>query len=250
MHAGTAVGRLHPSASNTTAIQRRVLRSAVTPATATASIPDRTRSARTPRGAPPRWRYERRLRRGDSPAPPDCEAVSSEAYAARHGPAPWPSLTGWRLVSARPESGLPTKPPQPTMQTRSIEVTPRAPRSASAHTEGRAARRGIGKPTRHPRWHGSAPVTGTGDRRFNAPAVLARIHCSYRNSLICEVPLGSRRREHPLTALEELAGGLRGHAPGDLDDRGARPHRAVDAGGDRGRRVHGVGAELTPAVLV
>ena len=25
-------------------------------------------------------------------------------------------------------------------------------------------------------------------------------------SLICEVPLGSRRREHPLTALEELAG--------------------------------------------
>ena len=55
--------------------------------------------------------------------------------------------------------------------------------------------------TRSPRWRSSL-----GDRRFNAPAVLARIHCSYRNSLICEVPLGSRRREHPLTALEELAG--------------------------------------------
>ena len=47
-----------------------------------------------------------------------------------------------------------------------------------------------------------------GDRRSNAPALLARIRQSLHNSLICEVPLGSRRREHPLTALEELAGGL------------------------------------------
>ena len=48
-----------------------------------------------------------------------------------------------------------------------------------------------------------------GDKRSNAQALLARIRQNSHNSLIiCEVPLGSRRREHPLTALEELAGSM------------------------------------------
>ena len=45
---------------------------------------------------------------------------------------------------------------------------------------------GIGDPTPQPFWHGSARV--------------------YRTPLYAKFPLGSRRREHPLTALEELAG--------------------------------------------